>query len=61
MEPVVCRDILRDYANMASCTIMFVLDKVRKDNKNADGDKWTIALAFGPGVSVEGTLLRLVE
>ncbi|CAI7887326.1 unnamed protein product [Closterium sp. NIES-54] len=57
----VSRDILREYANMASCTIMFVLDKVRRDNRQKEGDKWTLALAFGPGVSVEGTLLRLVD
>lgn len=53
------RYILDEYSNMASATVLFVLDKVRKDNAGK-GKKWTLALAFGPGISVEGALMKLV-
>jgi len=58
----ICRDILDRFSNMAACTVLFVLDKVRRDNAGTEnGNKFTLALAFGPGISVEGSLLRLVS
>ncbi len=54
------RDILDRYSNMASATVLFVLDKVRKDNQGHPNNPWTVALAFGPGICVEGALMRLV-
>lgn len=44
------RAILRDYGNMSSATLMFVL--ARKLRARADGPG--IAVAFGPGLAVEG-------
>ena len=55
-----CREILDRYGNMASATVLFVLDKVRKDNAGRTDKPWTLALAFGPGISVEGAFMRLV-
>lgn len=55
-----CREILDRYSNMASATVLFVLDKVRKDNAGRTDKPWTLALAFGPGISVEGAFMRLV-
>ncbi|HEY0183481.1 MAG TPA: type III polyketide synthase [Rhodopila sp.] len=44
------RAILRDYGNMSSATLMFVLEKILLD---ADGRGPGMAMAFGPGLSVE--------
>lgn len=54
------RYVLDKFSNMASPTVLFVLDKIRKDNASIS-DKWTLTLGFGPGVSVEGIMLRLVH
>jgi predicted naringenin-chalcone synthase len=44
------REILRDFGNMSSATLMFVLKKILLD-KDAVGPG--LAMAFGPGLSVE--------
>jgi predicted naringenin-chalcone synthase len=44
------RGILRDYGNMSSATLMFVLEKILLD---PDGRGPGMAMAFGPGLSVE--------
>eukprot|EP00850_Spirogloea_muscicola_P022049 SM000274S09996 [mRNA] locus=s274:15068:16928:- [translate_table: standard] len=58
----VSRHILDKYGNMSAATVLFVLDQVRKDNPSTEngGKKWTLALTFGPGISIDGTLLRLL-
>lgn len=53
------REILRDYGNMSSATILFVLDAMRRQRSEAGGVPADgIAVAFGPGVTAE--LLRFV-
>ncbi|MDA0379419.1 MAG: type III polyketide synthase [Bacteroidetes bacterium] len=49
------RAILRDYGNMSSATILFVLQKVLADA--APGER-VMAMAFGPGLTVESALLE---
>jgi predicted naringenin-chalcone synthase len=44
------RDVLRDYGNMSSATLMFVLDRILTDR---DAKGAGMAMAFGPGLSVE--------
>ncbi len=44
------REILRDYGNMSSATLMFVLAAILRDR---DGRGRGLAMAFGPGLSVE--------
>ena len=44
------RDILREYGNMSSATLMFVLDRILRD-RDAVGPG--MAMAFGPGLTVE--------
>jgi len=44
------REILRNYGNMSSATLMFVLAKILGD---ADAVGAGVAMAFGPGLSVE--------
>ena len=47
---------------MGSTTILFLLDKFRNDKKVDQAIKpWTAAVAFGPGVTVEGLLLKFAE
>jgi len=48
------RSILRDYGNMSSATILFVLRRIL--DEAADGDR-IAAMAFGPGLTVESALL----
>jgi len=48
--------VLRQYGNMSSATILFVMDALRSQASSADGLADGIALAFGPGVVAE--LLR---
>jgi predicted naringenin-chalcone synthase len=44
------RDVLREYGNMSSATLMFVLEKILLD---PDARGPGMAMAFGPGLSVE--------
>jgi predicted naringenin-chalcone synthase len=44
------REILRDYGNMSSATLMFVLNKILLD---PDARGTGMAMAFGPGLTVE--------
>jgi len=51
------REVLRRYGNMSSATVLFVLQALLQRAGTAPGRVG--ALAFGPGVSVEGALLTL--
>uniref|UniRef100_A0A0E0M5S7 Chalcone synthase n=1 Tax=Oryza punctata TaxID=4537 RepID=A0A0E0M5S7_ORYPU len=57
------RDVLREYGNMSSATIIFVLDELRRrrDKEEATEQKqpeWGVMLAFGPGITIETMVLR---
>lgn len=43
------RAVLRDFGNMSSSTLMFVLERVLRDRPESG-----VALAFGPGLAMEG-------
>jgi predicted naringenin-chalcone synthase len=44
------RNVLRDFGNMSSATLVFVLDRIlRAPGATGDG----MAMAFGPGLTVE--------
>jgi predicted naringenin-chalcone synthase len=45
--------VLADHGNMSSPTILFILDRLRR----TDAPRPCVALAFGPGLSVEAALL----
>lgn len=53
------RHILREYGNMSSATILFVLEEFLKSGRTAEGET-VCAMAFGPGLTVESALLRRV-
>lgn len=52
------RSVLRQYGNMSSATIFFVLKEFQQRGMNVDDS--TFALAFGPGLTIESALLTVV-
>ena len=50
------RQVLRDYGNMSSATVLFVLDALMTED--AATDELIYAMAFGPGLTVESGLFR---
>jgi predicted naringenin-chalcone synthase len=51
------RETLRDYGNCSSPTVLIALDKVLRHRPPEPGQH-VVALAFGPGLTLYGTLLR---
>lgn len=54
-----CRSILENMGNMGSASIFFVLDEFKKQER-IEGRDWTVVMGFGPGISMEGAVLRNV-
>jgi predicted naringenin-chalcone synthase len=50
------RSILREHGNMSSPTVLFILDRISRDPIRS----WAVLLAFGPGLTIEGALLKRV-
>ncbi|HEY3787864.1 MAG TPA: 3-oxoacyl-[acyl-carrier-protein] synthase III C-terminal domain-containing protein, partial [Urbifossiella sp.] len=46
--------VFSDYGNMSSPTVLFVLDRLRREN----APRPCVALGFGPGLVAEAALLR---
>ncbi|TYI28669.1 hypothetical protein ES332_A05G260900v1 [Gossypium tomentosum] len=60
-------DVLSEYGNMWSPSVLFALDEMRKRSKEegkttaaTEGLKWGVLLAFGPGLTVETVVLRSI-
>ena len=51
------RDVLRDYGNMSSATVMFVLEKMLKSSRSGS---LGCAMAFGPGLTAETMMFRTI-
>jgi predicted naringenin-chalcone synthase len=51
-----CYEILRDYGNMSSPTVLFVLEKILNDLDSRDSNK-IFSAAFGPGLTMETLIL----
>lgn len=49
--------VLHDYGNMSSVTILFVLDALAKQLKTQQREEQILSFAFGPGLTVESMLL----
>lgn len=56
---VPARDTLRDFGNMSSATVLFVLRRIL-DGDAAGGDR-VAAMAFGPGLTVESALMTVLQ
>lgn len=50
-------EILRDYGNMSSASILFVLKKLLEDPTAVNGEN-ILGFAFGPGLTVESMILK---
>lgn len=50
------RAVLRQFGNMSSATILFILASLLRDDALADGTR-VAGLAFGPGLTVESALM----
>lgn len=55
---VPAREILHDFGNMSSATVLFVLRRILDQADAADGER-VAAMAFGPGLTVESALLTV--
>ncbi|MDE3181015.1 MAG: type III polyketide synthase [Acidobacteriota bacterium] len=51
------RTVMRNYGNMSSPTVMYVLDEVVRSGDPQPGD-WGVMIALGPGMAAETALLR---
>jgi predicted naringenin-chalcone synthase len=51
------RGVLRDFGNMSSATILFVLERVLREEAAVPGE-WGVMVGLGPGFAAEGALLR---
>lgn len=51
------RRVLRDYGNMSSPTVLFVLDDLMRTSRPKPGE-YAVMMAFGPGLTMEACLLR---
>lgn len=49
--------VLKNFGNMSSATFLFVLENMLKQSNTKE---WSIGLGFGPGLTLEGVLLRNV-
>ncbi len=56
---VPARETLRDYGNMSSATVMFVLKNIM-EQPASDGNDRICSMAFGPGLTVETALLTRI-
>lgn len=50
--------VLREFGNMSSATVLFVLKAIWNDIKHNDHNKTIFSCAFGPGLTLESMLLR---
>lgn len=54
------REVLRQYGNMSSATVLFVMRRILEEEGARDGDRVS-AMAFGPGLTAETALLTVVS
>ncbi|MCD9642477.1 hypothetical protein HAX54_029315 [Datura stramonium] len=60
------RNILREYGNLSSACVLFILDEIRKKSAReglkttGDGLDLGVLLSFGPGLTIETVVLRSV-
>lgn len=52
-------EVLRNYGNMSSPTVLFVLNQVCKNLNGVDDGKKILSFAFGPGLTLESMVLEI--
>ena len=53
------REVLRNFGNMSSVTILFILKEMMK--MRSDSDKIIYGLAFGPGLTIESAIFKYIS
>ncbi|MCU0446989.1 MAG: type III polyketide synthase [Microscillaceae bacterium] len=53
-------EVLRNYGNMSSVTVLFVLKKILQNLQPAQQGQKILSMAFGPGLTLESALLEIV-
>lgn len=53
------KEILSNYGNMSSPSVIFVLNSILKQLKHDDQGKNILGFAFGPGLTIESLLLKV--
>lgn len=51
--------VLKNYGNMSSPTVLFVLNELSKNLNGVDSGKTILSFAFGPGLTLESMLLEV--
>jgi len=51
------RAVLKEFGNMSSATILFVLERMLQHERPVPGE-WGLLVGLGPGFAAEGALLR---
>lgn len=54
------RQVLAEYGNCASVTILLILDEILRSSRPVAGE-YGVLLGFGPGLTIEGMLIRFLE
>ncbi|KAJ4745451.1 Chalcone synthase [Rhynchospora pubera] len=58
------RRVLAEYGNIGSGSVIFVMDEMRKRSKGkattGEGAQFGVLLGFGPGLTIETTVLRAI-
>ncbi len=54
-----CRAVLKEYGNMSSPTVLFVLKHIWQHLSSEDQNKRILGFAFGPGLTLEGALMQI--
>ena len=54
-------NVLKQYGNMSSPTVVFVLKELCKELNGVDHNKKILSFAFGPGLTMESMLLSVVN
>jgi predicted naringenin-chalcone synthase len=52
-------EVLKNYGNMSSPTVLFVLNEVCKNLNGVDNRKKILSFAFGPGLTLESMVLEI--
>jgi prepilin-type processing-associated H-X9-DG protein len=52
-------DVLANYGNMSSPTILFVLKRIFENLSSIDNDERILAFAFGPGLTLESAIMKI--
>ena len=58
------RNVLAEYGNMSSVTVLFVLNEMRKKSiedglkTTGEGLEWGVLFGFGPGLTIETLVLH---